>query len=179
MARTFKETKPQKQDFIKKHETAMMWNHPFLLPFFNYITVSRISTFLPLLKVHYSALRKVIPTLIPGLLQTSPYRRICIMTDLRLVYFIFKTSIKLFPDKQEIHFPTVCLLHLKAGTSGSHPHAPHTLPGLLGRLFEMIMAFGHKVNQQEHTFSQLPEGQTNISSSFSFSSCQPKLGHVC
>lgn len=50
MARTFKETTPQKQDFIKKHETAMMCNHHFLLPFFNYITVSRISTFFPVQK---------------------------------------------------------------------------------------------------------------------------------
>lgn len=104
MARTFKETTPQKQDFIKKHETATLWNHQFLLSFSNYITVSGISTFF--FPFESSALRKIFLILTSDLLQTSPYRRMCIMTDLLLFYFTFKEWIKLSPDKQEICFPT-------------------------------------------------------------------------
>lgn len=88
-----------------------MWNHQFLLPFFNYITISRIIS-----TSFDSSLfcTKIFLILIPDLLQPSP-NRICITTHLLccgfvffylLLYFLFKMSIKLFPDKQEIHFPS-------------------------------------------------------------------------
>lgn len=48
-----------------------------------------------------------------------------------------------------------------------------TLPGLLCRLPEMLSAFGSKV-WEEHTTSQLPSGQTSVSSSFSSSSFPAK-----
>lgn len=79
---------PQKQDFIKKtwRDHDVKPSTPFAF-FQLYYSFQNKNHFFPLLQVHYSALRKVILTLIPDLLRTRPYRRICTFNSLTSVLF--------------------------------------------------------------------------------------------